>query len=268
MRIFALSLLATAVLSSAPAQAQSGETLPKSGTDVLARMRAAYEGNWYHTLTFTQKTTMHDPAGTTTEQTWYESLRHTPQNGTQLRIDVGAPSAGRGVLYTADSMWVFREGKLVAQRADGNVFLPLIEGVYVQPVERTAKELESAKIDMAKVHAAQWQGRPVWVVGSSSASDTTSPQFWVDVGRKLVVRAIVDLAPNEPPADIRLDGYVPVGKAWLATKIVMSSGGKPRQTEEYSSWKSDVTLDPALFDPARWTSARHWVRAAGDSAVK
>ena len=266
MRTPVLILLSFLALSPAPAVAQRGDAAPTSGADVLARMRAAYDGKWYHTLTFTQNTVFHDTSGKTTNQTWYETLRHTPQHGTQLRIDVGAPSAGRGVLYTADSMWVFREGKLVAQRADGNVFLPLIEGVYVQPVERTVKELAPVKVDMGKVYTRQWQGRPVWVVGAAGAADTTSPQFWVEVERKVVVRAIVGLVPNEPPTEIRLDGYVPAGKGWLATKIVMSSGGKVRQTEEYSAWKTDVTINPELFDPTRWTTARHWAQAADSSA--
>ena len=45
--------------------------------------------------------------------------------------------------------------------------------------------------------------------------------------------------------DIALDGYEPVGPAWLATKIVMAVNGKVIQTEEYSDWKTEVEL-PAV----------------------
>ena len=256
------TLLLALVLPASLATAQTSGT-PKSGADVLERMRAAYAGKWYHTLTFVQKTTFYDSTGKETYQTWYESLRHTPKSGTQLRIDVGEPSAGRGVLYTADSVWVMRDGKLAAARGDGNVFLPLIEGVYVQPVEQTLRELESSHLDMSKVHASKWENRPVWVVGASSPSDTTSPQFWIDADRNVVVRFILSFGEGQPPMDARLEKYERVGDGWLATKIVMSQSGKPRQAEEYSEWKAGVDLDPALFDPTTWTTAKHWRVKAG-----
>ena len=50
--------------------------------------------------------------------------------------------------------------------------------------------------------------------------------------------------------DIRLDGYVQLAGGWLATKVAMTVDGAPLQTEEYSEWKANVELAPALFDPA------------------
>lgn len=256
-----LSRLAAFVLAGGvgAASALSAQT-PRTGADVLERMRQAYEGKWYHTLTFVQKTTVHKPDGTTAVQTWYESLRHTPQSGTRLRIDVGDLAQGNGMLYTADSTYVVRAGKVVATRGEGNEFLPLIEGVYVQSVERTVRELATTKVDMAKTSAGTWRGRAVWIVGATAASDTTAPQFWVDAERNVVVRMILSPAPSAPTMDIRLDGYERVGNGWLATKIDMLVGGVPRQTEEYSSWKVDVALEPALFEAASWTSAAHWAK--------
>jgi hypothetical protein len=232
---------------------------PKDGTAVLERMRAAYEGKWYHTLTFVQKTTSTRQDGTKNVTTWYESLRHTSANGVQLRIDVGDPNAGNGVLYTPDSSWRVREGKLVAANASGNEFLPLIEGVYVQPIAQTVREIKKMNVDLSSVRAAEWRGRPVWVVGASTASDTTSPQFWVDQKQNVVVRAIVRFSPTVL-ADIDLGGYVNVGAAMLATKIVLSVGGKVFQDEEYSDWKVDVPLPAALFDIASWNTAPHWAK--------
>ena len=230
---------------------------PKSGRDVLEAMRAAYSGKWYHTLTFTQKTTTRAADGTPRVATWYEALSHTGA-GTQLRIDIGEPSAGNGMLYTPDSVVRMRGGQVAGRSADGNVFLPLIEGVYVQPVDKTIKELAPHKIDMSKVYQTKWAGNPTWVVGAASAADTTSPQFWVNAETKLLTRMILPLQENAPPYDIHLDGYVKAGGGWLATKIVMNQGGVAKQTEEYTDWKVGVDLDPALFDPAKWTTVKHW----------
>jgi hypothetical protein len=229
---------------------------PKTGAEVLQRMHDAYDGTWYSTLTFTQKTTQFPTDKAPVVTTWYESLRYTQPLGTQLRIDIGDPSAGNGVLYTADSGWVVRGGKLTAARG-GNEFLPLIEGVYMQPVERTLRELETTKIDMHRVTRGRWRDRAVWIVGAATPSDTTAPQFWVDAERNVVVRMI--LAPSPTAVmDIRLDNYVPLAGGWLATKIEMFVGGVPRQFEEYSEWKANVDLSPALFDVATWMTAPHW----------
>ena len=222
-------------------------------------MRAAYDGKWYHTLTFVQKTTFHRPDGVQ-EQTWYETLRHTPR-GTQLRIDFGDLAAGNGVIFTPDSTFPVRSGKPAPPRGSGNEFLPLIEGVYVQPVAQTVKELARMKVDLSRVRTGTWQGTPVWIVGAASAADTTSPQFWVSTDRKLLVRMMIRPNEAQPPLDVHLGGYESVGKGtWLATKIVINQNGRPVQGEEYADWKVDVPVDPALFDLQQWTTAPHWAR--------
>jgi hypothetical protein len=239
--------------------AQTGAT-PRTGADVLEAMRSAYAGKWYHTLTFKQKTTMRGQDGTEREQTWHETLAHTAA-GTKLRIDFGDLSAGNGVLYTPDSSWRVRGGKAEAPTASGNEFLPLIEGVYVQPVTKTIKELGQMKVDMSRVRSGTWKGKPVWIVGASSPADTTSPQFWIETDRKVLVRMVLPLAPDQPPFDVQLAGYERVGNgAWLSTKIEMFQNGVRRQAEEYSDWKVDVPVDPALFDLTKWSTAPHWAK--------
>jgi hypothetical protein len=232
---------------------------PATGLDVLRLMHDAYHGKWYRTLTFTQKTTTRRPNGVDTVMTWYESVRYSDAKGTELRIDIGDPALGNGVLYTADSVRVMRGGKLAVSRAGGNALLPLIEGVYMQPVERTAAELAPTKVDLERaVVAGRWNDRPVWIAGAASAADTVSPQFWVDVERKAVVRAILIPAPSAPLMDIRLDELVPLAAGWLATRCDFYVAGVRSQREEYGDWKANVELSPGLFDPASWTAAPHW----------
>jgi hypothetical protein len=179
---------------------------------------------------------------------------------TQLRIDAGDPSAGNGVLYTADSSWRMRDGKPVSASAGGNEFLPLIEGVYFNPVEQTMRELSSTKTDMSRVIEGSYQNRRVWIIGTASTADTTSPQIWIDAERNVAVRAILSPAANMPVLDIHLDGYVPIDGTWLASKIAMMQGGVPRQTEEYRDWKVNVDLPASLFAVATWTTSPHWAK--------
>jgi hypothetical protein len=240
-----------------------GQGVPLTGRDLLQRMHDAYRGRWYTSLTFTQKTTARGADGTETVTTWYESVRHTDASGTQLRIDIGDPVAGNGVLYSADSLWVMRAGKLVAARKGGNALLPLIEGVYVQPVERTVAELAPTGVDLARAAlSGHWNDRPVRIVGAASLADTTSPQFWVDAERNIVVRAILVPAPGAPQMDMRLEGVVPLAGGWLATKCTFFVAGVLSQAEEYGDWKANVVLPAALFDVASWTTAPHWAAKA------
>jgi len=232
---------------------------PATGLDLLQRMRDSYHGQWYGTLTFTQTTTRHRADGSDTVSTWYESVRQNDTTGTELRIDIGDPADGNGVLYTADSLWVLRGGRLVATRPGGNALLPLIEGVYLQPVARTAAALASTAVDLRRpVVGGRWNGRPVWIAGATAAGDTTSPQFWVDVERRVVVRAIFVPVPSAPLMDIQLDSLVPVGGGWLATRCEFYVAGRLVQREEYHDWAANVALAPELFDVTRWTTARHW----------
>lgn len=231
---------------------------PTSGTEVLQRMHDRYADTWYHTLRFVQKTTRHTPDGGTDVTTWYESLAHTPERGTLLRIDVGAPAEGNGMLYSVDSTVVVRDGRVTARRPNGNPFLPLIEGVYLQPVDTTARQVRALDVDLDRVYTRDWNGARTWVVGAASAADSVSPQVWVEVERLVVTRAIVEAAPGRPPLDIRLEGYEPVGKGWLATRVEMLAEGRPVQTEEYSDWAVDVELPPGMFDPEHWSVPSHW----------
>ena len=256
-----LALVAAAFLTTTPCLTAQGGAAPRTGADVLEAMRSAYAGKWYHTLTFTQKTTLRGQDGTEREQTWYETLSHTSA-GTKLRIDIGDLSAGNGIIFTPDSSFRVRGGQLQSSNASGNEFLPLIEGVYVQPVARTVKELDPMKVDMSRVRTGTWEGKPVWVVGAASASDTTSPQFWVDTEQKLLRRMILSGGNGQAPLDVHLAGYERVGKgAWLATKIEMFQNGVRRQAEEYSAWKVDVPVDPAMFDVTKWSTAPHWAKS-------
>lgn len=237
-------------------QAAKAQTSPKTGQEVLQQMRDKYDGKWYTTLTFTQQTVVHKKDGTTETQTWYESLRHSADGGTRLRIDFGDPAGGNGALYTADSLYSVRKGKVVSAQGEGNEFLPLIEGVYLQPVEHTVRDLAGMQVDLTQVTTGSWQGRPVWIVGAP-AGDLTKPQFWVDRDRLVVTRMVIKL--RDLVLDIDLGGYARVGPAWLATKIAMSADGKPLQSEEYSHWKTNIDLPASLFEAAQWSTAPHWV---------
>ena len=231
----------------------TGVTAQKTptGTEVLRRMHDAYAGKWYKTLTFRQTTTQYPQTGEPRIATWVESLRQDDARGTLLRIDLGDPALGNVALYSADSTWVVRGGKLVRTAGHGNEFLPLIEGVYMQPVDKTAAQLRAMAFNIDRVADGNWEGRPVWIVGATSPTDSTSSQFSVDKERNIVLHAKLAQNPNTPPLDIRLDNYVQLAGGWLATKISMTIGGRPVQMEEYADWQANIDVPAKLFDASQ-----------------
>src|SRR4051812_1277682 len=255
-RFPALSCIALAFASatSACVSASNGTAAlsPNNGTDVLRAMHDRYAGKWFKTLTFQQATTITKPDGTKSVTTWYEAVR-SPR---LLRIDIGEPSAGNGVLYTPDSVIALRAGKVVRAAAQGNPFLPFVVGVYTQPLDTTIAQLAPWKFDLSKVSRATFEGRPVYVVGADSGAETT-PQFWVDTDRLVLVRMIVPLGPASP-YDIRLQNYLKLDDSWVAMHISMLQDGKEVQAEDYTNALVNTPLSRDLFDPAKWTTAQHW----------
>ena len=234
---------------------------PSNGTELLSRMHQAYDGKWFRTLTFTQQTTMRRPDGTEDRATWYEAVGAPDR----LRIDIGDPALGNGSLYASDSQYVIRDGKVVRSRfagAAGNPFIPFVEAIYTQPLDRTMAQIAPLNFDLTKMRDDQLDGRPVYVVGARDASDLESPQFWVDRERLVAVRLILPLLPKgkSKSQDFFLERYVPVGGGWLATRIRMLDGGEPFQTEDYSDWKANVPLSDDFFRAESWSTAPHWAK--------
>ena len=240
------------------ATAQSGlnNTVPANGVELLTRMHDAYIGKWPKTVTFVQQTIIKRPNGVVDTTTWYEAL----QSPDRLRIDFGDPSRGNGVIYTADSVYVVRAGKLTRSAPSGNPFLPFVAGVYDQRVDTTLRQLASWKFDLSKIRTDTWQGAPVFVVGADSAADLDSPQFWIERAHLQPVRFLVKLspAPDAKPDDIRLEKYVAVGGGWLATHVAIMEDGVVRQAEDYSDWRGNVAIQNDFFVAEKWSDTPHW----------
>jgi phosphohistidine phosphatase SixA len=236
--------------------------MPHDGTALVTRMHDRYDGRWYRTVTFTQTTTQHLPDGSERVSTWHESLR---APGT-LRIDVGAPADGNVIIYTRDSSYRVRGGKLIASQADANPFMPFVVTMYHVPVSETLGELARWKFDLSRIRADSLGGRLTWVVGARDAADTTSPQFWVDAERLVTTRLIVAGDGMAPGMDIALNDYRPLGGGWIAADVDIKVGGRSVQREQYADLRANVDLPASMFDPHQWPAGTTPAPASGPGA--
>jgi len=230
----------------------------KSGDDLVAAMYKKYEGKWYKTLTFVQKTITHKADGTSTSETWYEAL-NAPGS---LRIDVDPADKGNGILFTNGTIYQFKDGK----SGPGNPFVhPLLVlgfDVYMQPVEKTVSQLKGIGIDMSIVHEDKWQGQDAYVVGAKQG-DVNTPQFWVTKKDMLFVR-LIQLGGRDRKSvrETLFNKYVKAKGGWVAAEVKFFVDGKPSTSEEYSDIQADVKLDADLWNPDKWMTVQrnYWLK--------
>jgi len=240
--------LAACVPAIRPAAAQIG-----TPEQLLTAMHDRYDGKWYTTLSFTQKTTRNLPNDSVRVDTWRE---YGAVPG-KLRIEMGDPAANNGAIYANDSVYGIRGGNVAVRRAQRNSLMVLGFDVYAQPVAKSAEILREEGFLPGTLRSDSWNGRPAYVV--SSDNEGGHREFWVDAQSLLYVRSIEPIpGQNGAPArvlDVRFEDYKPYGGGWVAERVDIQVDGKTSQLEEYSDVKVNQTLSPDLWVPEKWTTA-------------
>ena len=221
------------------------EPPPRDGETLIRQMRERYEGRWYETLTFVQKTTL--PSGRV--ETWYEALSAPGK----LRIDIAPLDSQRTLLFRNDSLYEFRGGQRVAAQDLVHPLMVLGFDVYFQPESVTIAKLRALGYDLSRLHETTWQGRATYVVGAQ-AGDSTTRQFWIDKERLYFVRSL-EPAPNDSTktAETRFEKYHEKGGGWLEHEVQFLLDGQLRMREEYGDARVGVALDSLLFRTDEWT---------------
>lgn len=222
----------------------------RNGEALLRAMHDRYQHNWYETLTFTQKSTTIKPDGTEQSETWHEALLLPGK----LRIDIGPPSDGNGAILANNTVTSFKNSKVVSTRPLVHMLLVLGFDVYRQPAEKTIDEVKSEGFDMRKIREDTWQGEPVYVVGADKG-DLKTKQFWIEKKRLLFVR-LIEPDQRDPSviADTRFSDYRKLSVGWVAARVELYHDGKPVFREEYSDIQVNPKLNPAIFDPAQFST--------------
>ncbi len=222
----------------------------KNGEDVITAMYKKYEGKWYKTLTFVQKTITHKPDGTTTSETWHEAMT-VPGS---LRIDFVDSKSGDGMLFTGGKIYSWREGKVNPGRPFVHPLLVLGFDVYMQPAATTIEQVKAMGIDLSVLHEEKWMGADVWVVGAKQG-DQTSPQVWVDKKTLVFVRLIQQGGRDKKiVSETQFNKYVKSGGGWVAAEVKFFNDGKLVTTEEYTEIQSGQKLDADLWNPEKWST--------------
>jgi len=225
----------------------------KTTEDLVQAMQKKYSKSWYKTATFVQKTTNYEKDGTKKVETWYEALS-VPGS---LRIDFTPVKDGNGILFTDNRIYIFKNGKVDANRPYVHPLMILGFDIYRLTQADALEKLKGLKFDLSIFREDTWQDRPVYVVGARQG-DLHSAQFWIDKKSLYFVRMIRpggrDGAQTQ---ETQFNKYVKLGGGWMAPEVIFTVDGKTVTTEEYSEMRANVALDSRLFDPQYWTTV-HW----------
>jgi hypothetical protein len=175
----------------------------------------------------------------------------------KLRIDIGPAADGNGYVFSDGNVTIVKANKVFGSRPLVNMLLVLGFDVYTQPADATIKMVKGEGYDLSKFREDMWEGKPAYVVGADKG-DLKSKQFWVAKDSLLFLREIepspADAAKVE---DIRFVHYQPLANAWIAAGVEMYVDDKKVFSEDYTDIQANVSLAPAMYDPAQF-AATHW----------
>lgn len=250
-----LLLLFAVLLVSAVQASAVRATKVETTEDLLRAMQKRYAGKWYKNVTFTQKTTEYQPDGTSKASIWYEALAMPGK----LRIDFDPIKDGNGILFTNDTFYEIKEGKVDKSQPLVHPLLLLGFDAYFLPVDETMTKLKNLGFDLSILREDTWQGRPVYVVGAK-AGDLHSAQFWIDKQNLYFVRMLRPAGRDKSrTAETQFNKYLKTKEGgWVAPEVIFMMDGKTTVREDYTDIKTNVALDDKFFDPQSWTTAQHW----------
>lgn len=220
------------------------------GLSLLKKMNKRYDGKWYSTVSFEQKTTRFAEDGSVSAvNIWYEAME-LPSN---LAIKFDDMDKGNGLIFRNDSIYQLSEGQIGGSRIMYHPLLILGFSVYSQPVEKTEAALITLGFDLEKAYQRDYNGQKVYVVGALEG-DETSNQFWIEKDRLVFVKMIQNFGENRIQ-EVIFDKYEALEGGWIAPEVRFYMNGKMTLLEEYTKIETP-NLSAEIFDPKRFTEAK------------
>ncbi|HXB39310.1 MAG TPA: hypothetical protein VNZ49_02140 [Bacteroidia bacterium] len=232
-----LSLLLFFCTVSAFAQYNNGEELLKA-------MHKKYYGNYCQTVTFDQKTFRYDTNGVVKDTSyWYEWISYPDK----FRIDFGKKFGGNCVIFKNDSVFNYRNNKLVKRGKDENDLLLLLGGMYYRPFEDIVARIERQGYNLDNLTLIDANGKMSYVIGSSVSGSENKYQIWVDKTTLRVEKIKTRLNENDW-LEIRFDDFKKTCKGFTETKVTATKNDKLEQKEEYINLKTSVIIPDSIFN--------------------
>jgi hypothetical protein len=220
--------------------------------NVLKKMHDRYSNKWYHTFTFSQTTERYRNDSLIKTSTWYEAVMFPDK----FRIDFGDIKNGNAVIFSRDSAYNFRSGKLDTVTINNDDLTFLLGGMYFTSFDSVLSKISHLGYNLNKFKEASWHNAPVYIIGADSVNEKVN-QLWIDK-EKLVLVRFIEYNDNHKEEGI-LENQQQFGRGWSETKATFYFDDKLAQKEYYHDCKANENIDPRVFDPLQFGKV-HWYK--------
>jgi len=213
----------------------------ETASEVIEKMYKTYEGKWYEKITFRQITSFYKNDSLQKEETWHEAL----ETGEGLVIKFESKDSGDGIMFKKDSMYVFKEGKLVNETKRIHELLVLGFDVYLNDSKQTINRLIEAGIDFSHFEETDHY----YLIGNSNTK-----QVWIDKQTLLFFK--IESYKDGVKSRTEFRDYRPIGGGWIAAEVLFYRNDQLYIRETYFDIESPATLPANLFDTKNFTSVK------------
>jgi len=213
-----------------------------TGEDVLAKMHARYAGKWMKSFSFTQTTEAYRNDSLINTSTWYENVIYPDK----FRIDFGDKTSGNTAIFIKDSVYRFRQGKLVRTTVNKDNLTFLLGGLFFYPLDTVKAVLAQMGYDPLKSYETKMENKPVYVIGANNADEKTN-QLWID-GEKLILVKFIKYENGEKEEG-RFFDHKQFDNSWSETACDFYVNDTLIQKEKYYDGKANPVIDTKIFDP-------------------
>ena len=216
----------------------------KSTKGLIEFLKNNNSKNHLKSFTFIQETIRFNKEGKVQDTSiWYEAIRY-PKD---FRIDFGDPEKGNANINRNDSVYIYRDNKLIHSASEIQEFLILEGGLFYYSVDETIKRLESLGINTKIFTKSQYKGKEVYIIGAIE-NDFSKPQIWLDTEELYSVRRFSKGKKGEL-YEVRYDDYKDINGYKIETWIEFYINGRLIQTERYNEIDVNPNLNDDIFNP-------------------
>ena len=213
-----------------------------NSTTLLQKMYDRYHNQWHSSLSFNQTTERYKNDSLVKADTWYERIAYPDM----LRIDIGNPNSGNGIIFRKDSTYVFNNNRITRSIKNENELIFFLGGLYFVPFDEVLAHFRALKYDLSKFHTSTWKGHPVYVIGANKDDEKVN-QLWVDQDKLIPVRFIKYDDKNKEEG--LFEQHIALKNAWSETKCTFYVNDKLLQVEKYHDVVPGGPIDKSIFDP-------------------
>ncbi|HWY37621.1 MAG TPA: hypothetical protein VNY73_03615 [Bacteroidia bacterium] len=215
-----------------------------NGEELLKAMHTKYANNYCQSVQFDQKTIRYVNDSTVKDTGyWYEWINYPDK----FRIDFGKKFGGNCVIFKNDSVFNYKNHKLVRKDKDENDLLLILGGMYYRNFEDVVARLERLGYDLDKLTQININKNTFYVIGSATENNENKHQIWVDKKDLKVVKLKTKLNDIDW-LEIRFEDFKKTCKGFNETKVTAYKNGKLEQREEYINLRTGIAIPDSIFN--------------------